>query len=113
MILKSPSLRLIALRLDQRLVVFLFLGVLTVFDFSYLPRFDLCLFSQLSLLMISLNPCAARLSKWRSSKLFPDTFNRGFGVVSERGRMRSPRPAAKIKTVVLSGFAVYVVIKIA
>ena len=59
------------------------------------------------------NPCTASLCKCCSSKLFPDTFNSGFGVVSDNGRMRSPRPAAKIKTVVSSGFTVNLVIKIA
>ena len=45
---------------------------------------------------IVVNPATASRSICHSISALPPTFNNGFGHVSVNGRIRSPRPAAKI-----------------
>src|SRR5687768_1009041 len=45
---------------------------------------------------ISRNPARARFCMWYSISDLPPTRNKGLGKVSVSGRMRSPRPAARI-----------------
>src|SRR5450631_2064494 len=49
-----------------------------------------------TLITICANPVATRRSICHTTSGLPPTFRSGFGVASVNGRMRSPRPAARI-----------------
>src|SRR5690606_34564972 len=52
--------------------------------------------SQAWLMTMSSMPAPTRASMWRAISERPPTSSRGFGMVSVSGRIRSPRPAARI-----------------
>src|SRR5450432_2044650 len=49
-----------------------------------------------TLMTICANPAATRRSICQTMSGLPPTSSSGFGIVSDKGRMRSPRPAARI-----------------
>ena len=63
--------------------------------------------SQAVLMTTSFTPAVAKAKRCHSIRGLPCTGSKGLGVVSVRGRMRSPRPAARIRARGAKGGAIW------